>query len=117
MMGDNVSEDVAVRRYLGLNIVTEGELDGRLTDRLAIMERLDAAGGYDLAGFVRDRFRDDCLFRTRQRLTMPLLARVVDQLFAKLKVSGWRESDLKRVPFPAGAQPVHPGVIQHFGLT
>jgi hypothetical protein len=117
MIGDGVSEDAAIRRYLNLNIVTEGELDSRLTDRLAIMERLDRAGGYDLAGFVRDKFRDECLFRTRQRVTMPLLARVVDQLFAKLRVSGWKASDLKRVPFPAGAQPVHPGVIKHFALT
>lgn len=117
MMAENMSEDAAIRRYLALDIVTDGELDGRLTDRLAIMARLDAAGGYDLAGFVRDKFRSECLFRTRQRVTMPLLARLVDQLFAKLRVSGWRESDLKRVPFPAGAQPVHPGVIKHFGLT
>jgi len=117
MMGADMSEDAAVSRYLALDIVTDGELDGRLVDRLAIMERLDAAGGYDLAGFVRDKFRDECLFRTRQRITMPLLARVVDQLFAKLKVSGWTAASLKRVPFPAGAQPVHPGVVKHFGLT
>jgi len=117
MMAENMGEDAAIRRYLNLNIAVDGELEGRLTDRLAIMERLDAAGGYDLTGFVRDKFRAECLFRTRQRLTMPLLARLVDQLFAKLKVAGWKESDLKRVPFPAGAQPVHPGVIKHFGLT
>jgi hypothetical protein len=100
-----------------MDIAREGELDSRLTDRLAIQRQLDAAAGYDLAGFVADRFRHEPLFRTRQRMTMPLLARLTAQFLAKLGVADWKPESLKRVPFPAGAQPIHPGVIAHFGLT
>jgi hypothetical protein len=117
MAADGVDEDVAVARYLAMDIVKDGELDSRLTDRMTIQQQLDAKAGYDLAGFVQDRFRQEPLFRTRQRLTMPLLRRLVTQVFAKLKVQGWDPASLRRVPFPAGAQPIHPGVIAHFGLT
>jgi hypothetical protein len=117
MVAENVDEDVAIARYLAMDIAREGELDSRLTDRLAIQRQLDAAAGYDLAGFVADRFRHEPLFRTRQRMTMPLLARLTAQFLAKLGVADWKPESLKRVPFPAGAQPIHPGVIAHFGLT
>jgi len=117
MVAEGVAPDDAIQRYLALDIVKEGELDGRLTDRLEIMRRLDGLGGYDLAGFVADNFRTTQLFRTRQRVTMPLLSRLVEQFFVKLGVQDWAQEKLHRVPFPAGAQSVHPGVIAHFGLT
>jgi hypothetical protein len=117
MVAENVDEDTAIARYKAMNIAAEGELDSRLADRTAILQQLDAAAGYDLAGFITDRFRSEPLFRTRQRVTMPLLRRLVDQLFGKLGVQGWTAESLRRVPFPAGAQPIHPGVIAHFGLS
>jgi hypothetical protein len=117
MVADGVAPDEAILRYLALDIAKDGELDGRLADRLEIMQRLDRVGGYDLAGFVGENFRTTQLFRTRQRVTMPLLRRLLDQFFAKLGVRDWSSDKLRRVPFPAGAQPVHPGVIAHFGLT
>ena len=117
MVADGVYETTAITRYKAMNIAVEGELDSRLADRSAILARLDASAGFDLAPFIADRFRTEPLFRTRQRLTMPLLQRLVDQLFAKLGVQGWRADSLRRVPFAAGAQPIHPGVIAHFGLS
>jgi hypothetical protein len=117
LVAEGVAEQDAIDRYLNVDIIAEGELDSRLTDRAEIQQRLDNLGGYDLTGFIADKFRSEKLFNTRQRITMPLLKRLVDQLFGKLGVRGWQESSLKRVPFPAGEQPVHPGVIAHFGLT
>jgi len=117
MATDGLDEDAAIARYLALNVVTEGELDSRLTDRVAILRQLDQAGGYDLAGYIADTFRTEPLFRTRQRLTMPLLRRLVAQLFGKLGVTAWNPNSLRRVPFPASAQPIHPGVAAHFRLT
>jgi hypothetical protein len=117
MAADGIGEDAAIARYLAMDVVTEGELDSRLTDRLAILRQLDQAGGYDLAGYIADTFRTEPLFRTRQRLTMPLLRRLVAQLFGKLGVSAWKPETLRRVPFPASAQPIHPGVAAHFRLT
>ncbi len=117
MLAEGVDETTAIARYLAIDIAVAGELDQRLAARLAIMARLDAASGFDLAAFITDRFRTEPLFRTRQRLTLKLAARLVDQLFAKMGVAGWRAASLRRVPFPAGAQPIHPGVIAHFGLA
>jgi hypothetical protein len=117
LAAEGVPEHEAIQRYKSIDIVTEGELDSRLKDRSEIERRLDNIGGYDLAGFIADKFRTEKLFNTRQRITLPLLRRLVSQLFGKLSVSGWQEDRLRRVPFPAGAQPVHPGVIAHFGLT
>jgi hypothetical protein len=117
MAADGIDEDAAIARYLAMDVVTEGELDSRLTDRLAIQRQLDQAGGYDLAGYIADTFRTEPLFRTRQRLTMPLLRRLVAQLFSKLGVVAWQPETLRRVPFPASAQPIHPGVATHFRLA
>ncbi len=117
MAADGVYETTAIMRYKAIDIAAEGELDSRLADRSAILARLDAAAGYDLAPFIIERFRAEPLFRTRQRLSLPLVARLVNQLFAKMGVAGWHEGSLRRVPFPAGAQPIHPGVIAHFGLA
>ena len=117
MVADGVNEDVAIARYLAMDIVKEGELESRLADRLAIQQQLDKSAGYDLSGFIFDRFRHEPLFRTRQRMTMPLLRRLTGQFLAKLGVQGWDPESLRRVPFPAGAQPIHPGVIAHFGLA
>jgi hypothetical protein len=117
MVAEGVDEDVAIARYLAMDIVREGELDSRLAERLAIQQQLDKAAGYDLAGFVADRFRHEPLFRTRQRMTIGLLRRLTGQFFTKLGITDWDPETLRRVPFPAGAQPLHPGVIAHFGLN
>jgi hypothetical protein len=37
MVAEGVDEDEAIRRYLAIDMEVEGELDSRLTDRLAIM--------------------------------------------------------------------------------
>jgi hypothetical protein len=117
MVAESVDEDTALARYKAIDIATEGELDSRLADRTDILLKLDASAGTDLASYIIDNFRTIPLFRTRQRLTMKLLRRLVDQTFAKLGVQGWSAETLRRVPFPPGAQPLHPGIIAHFGLT
>ena len=117
MVAEKIDEDTALARYRAMDIVTEGELDSRLSDRTDILLKLDAAANTDLASYIIDNFRTEPLFRTRQRLTMPLLRRLVDQVFRNLGVQGWTPETLRRVPFPPGAQPIHPGIIAHFGLT
>jgi hypothetical protein len=117
MVAEGVPEDEAIGRYLAIDMVEQGELDSRLADRLAILEKLDQAAGYDLAGFIAENFREERLFATRQRLTMPLVQRLLQQFLGKLGVRGWRAEQLRRVPFPSGGLPVHPGVIAHFDLA
>jgi hypothetical protein len=115
-IADGVDPDEAVRRYLALDVVRDGELDSRLEDRLALLRRLDGVAGFDLAGYIADNFRTSQLFRTRQRMTQKLVRRVMRQLLPKLGVRGFNVERIQRVPFPAGAQPVHPGVAAHFKL-
>jgi hypothetical protein len=117
MVAEGVDEDEAIRRYLAVDIIKEGELDSRLEDRMGIQQRLDGASGFDIAGYIAENFRAQPLFRTRQRITMPLLRRLVRQLLPKLGVRGFDVERIKRVPFPAGAQPIHPGVAAHFALA
>jgi hypothetical protein len=116
MVAEGVDEDEAVRRYLAMDVVRDGELDSRLEDRNAIQSRLDDIGGFSLAGYIADNFRAEPLFRTRQRVTIGLLRRLMGQLLPKLGVHGFEPERITRVPFPASAQPVHPGVAKHFGL-
>jgi hypothetical protein len=115
-IAEGVDPDEAVRRYLALDVVRDGELDSRLEDRLALLRRLDGVAGFDLAGYVADNFRGSQLFRTRQRMTQKLVRRVMRQLLPKLGVRGFNVERIQRVPFPAGAQPVHPVVAAHFQL-
>ena len=75
LVAEGVPEPRRSERYLAIDIVTEGELDSRLADRTEIQRRLDNLGGYDLAGFIADKFRTEKLFNTRQRITLPLLKR------------------------------------------
>jgi hypothetical protein len=117
MLAEGVDEDEAIRRYLAMDVVREGELDSRLEDRNAIHSRLDEAGEFSLAGYIADNFRAEPLFRTRQRITIGLLRRVMGQLLPKLGVHGFEPERITRVPFSASAQPVHPGVAKHFGLS
>jgi hypothetical protein len=116
LAAEGVGTDEAIHRYLTLDIVREGELDSRLSDRLTLQRRLDAVAGFDLTDYIADNFRTIQLFRTRQRITQPLLRRLVHQLLPKLGVRGFSAELLARVPFPASAQPVHPGVAAHFRL-
>jgi hypothetical protein len=116
MMTEGVDEKEAIRRYLALDIVREGELDSRLQDRGAIQQRLDGASGFEMADYIAENFRAWPVFRTRQRITLGALRRLVGQLLPKLGVRAFNTDRIQRVPFPAGAQPVHPGVAAHFGL-
>jgi hypothetical protein len=116
-MAEGVDEDEAVRRYLAMDVVHDGELDSRLEDRNTIQTRLDEVGGFSLAGYIADNFRAEPLFRTRQRITIGLLRRLMGELLPKLGVHGFEPDRITRVPFPASAQPIHPGVALHFGLA
>jgi hypothetical protein len=116
MVAEGIPEDDAIRRYLAMDIAKEGELDSRLEDRQAIQQRLDGVSGFDMAAFIADNFRTRPLFRTRQRMTRRPLRRLLSQLLPKLGVQGFDGDRIERVPFPAGAQPIHPGVAAHFGL-
>ena len=101
-------------------MLAEGELDGRLTDRMAIQQNPARP-----TGRLRSRqpisttsFRTEKLFNTRQRITMPLLRRVVSQLFAKARrARGGSPKRCGACRSPLARSLLHPAVIAHFGLS
>ena len=116
MAAEGVDEDTAIARYLALDIAAAGGLNGSLQASLGMLARLDAATGFDLADFIDDRFRKQSLFATRDRFALPLFRHVAARLFGQMGVAGSRISLLSETYFPAGAMPIHPGVLAHFGI-
>jgi hypothetical protein len=111
-----VDEDTAIDLYLALDVASVGKLDETLQATLATQARLDAQTGFDLADFIADRFRKQALFATRDRLGLPLFRHVAARLFGQMGVAASRLSQLSDSYFPAGAMPIHPGVLTHFGM-
>jgi hypothetical protein len=117
MLEEGVSEDEAVERYLALDVAREADLDALLEGRLARQEALDQATGYDLADFIQNRFRGTYLFASRERPRLPLFRRVTAILFQRLGAGEAAGLRVRQVPFAGSMQPIHPGVLAHFGMT
>ena len=116
MMSEGVPEDEAVRRYLALDIAREGDLDRKFQARLTITRQLDRACGTTLAPLLQ-KFREAPLFASRTRPTAALLTPLTQHLFDRLGLERPDEAALRFIELPTTHQPLHPGVIAHFGLT
>jgi uncharacterized protein (TIGR02996 family) len=85
-----------------------------------MQQKRDAAAGLDVQSHVARHFRDDYLFRTSAHPNMRIFSVVAEEVFGRLGYTKAQVADAlaaQRVaPFPQVALPIHPGVIQHFGL-
>ena len=117
MVGERVSEDEAVRRYLALDIAAEAGLNALLDTTLNALAILDARSGFDLASFVAAEFRQQNLFATSERLRLPLFRHIAGCVFSRMGVDRQRAETLMEAPFAPGAMPIHPGVLRHFGMA
>ncbi len=117
MMGEGVSEDEAIRRYLALDIAAEAGLNDLLDTTLHALATLDARSGFDLASFVASEFRQQNLFATTERLRLPLFRHIAGCVFSRMGVERLRAEALMEAPFTPGAMPIHPGVLRHFGMA
>ncbi len=117
MVGEHVSEDEAVRRYLALDIAAEAGLNDLLDTTLHALAILDARSGFDLASFVAAEFRQQNLFATTERLRLPLFRHIAGCVFSRMGVDRQRAETLLEAPFAPGAMPIHPGVLRHFGMA
>lgn len=117
LVAERMAEDAAVGTYTTLDVGKFADLDGLLRERLAAQARLDVLTGFDLADFIDQSFRSENLFATRERLRMPLFARITSTMLHRMGLNPLRANDLMEAPFPAGETPIHPGVLRHFGMT
>lgn len=114
---EGVEEDEAVARYLALDIAKAASLDERLSARLSRMRKLDDVTGFATAELVEGGFRNHPLFLSRERPSRSMTREIAATLFRKLGEDPKLAQKL-RISSPSDrAQPLHPGVIRHFGLT
>ncbi len=120
MLRDGVDTEIAVERYLSLDIVKVTNLDRRLELALDRQRRRDEAAGIGIAPFLESHLRQTQLFFARGHLATPLARFTTDQVFKALGVSDDRRSRLYRPSFheffERNEQPIHPKIVSHLGL-
>ena len=110
----------AVQQYLALDVGRVRHLD-RLFELIMDRQRSrDAACGYQLAGLIEERFRDEPMFRTPHHPNLRLTLSFATQFFQRM---GMGRSTIKHLndrvrvtPFPKVQLPIHPAVARHFNL-
>jgi hypothetical protein len=117
MMDGGVSEDEAVERYLAIDLASEERVDALRDARHATQLRIDQATGFAMADFIAGNFRDTALFLSRERPGLPLVRRLAAMLFRRLDADPGKAGRITQSPYPGGSLPIHPSVVQHFGLT
>lgn len=119
LIGAGATAEEAVRTYLELDIVREANLDRLFEMCIEASRQLDAQTGFNLTAFVERNFRDEALFMTPGHLTRRLFGEMIRQVFARIHVpSASIEQAIaaQHAPFGVTQLPIHPGIIEHFGL-
>lgn len=114
-----VSPDDALELYLREDMSSRAD---RLFEINAEMQRKrDAATGFDIEGEIQRHFRDDHLFLTSAHPNMRIFSAVAEGILPQL---GYARGQVRAAlaaqrvsPFPHHALPIHPRIINHFGLT
>jgi tetratricopeptide (TPR) repeat protein len=119
--GANPAE--TIRDYVTRDFGAKLHLDRRLEITLARQEERDRQLGYDIAGIVRRHFRDEYLFRSQGHPQLRIMRHLAETLFRTLQVGDDAlqcvDENLVESNYPAEPDfaPIHPAVIEHFGLT
>jgi Flp pilus assembly protein TadD len=121
LIRDGVTPEEALERYLSLDIAKVAHLDRLMEVYLDKQRQRDAATGFDVASFIEAEFRTRRLFLTAEHPDACLFGVIAKQLFDSMgvppSVTQTALGTLTRSPFPPTELPLHPGVIQHFGLS
>jgi hypothetical protein len=117
MMEDGVAEDAAVDRYRTINLASVAKVETMREARHASQLRLDEVTGLALADFIAANFRTNPMFLSRERLALPLVRRITAMVFRRLDADPGKAARIRESPFPGGAMPFHPSIVEHFGLT
>jgi hypothetical protein len=117
MMEDGVAEDEAIDRYRTINLASVAKVEMMREARHASQLRLDEATGLALADFIAANFRTNPLFLSRERPALPLVRRITAMVFRRLDADPGKAARIRESPFPGGAMPFHPSIVEHFSLT
>lgn len=112
-----------IRNYVTVDFGRAMQLERRFEISIGRQEERDRQTGYDVAGIVRRHFRDECLFRSQGHPQLRIMRHLAEQLFRSLRVSTDAIESLVanltewNVPTEPNSAPIHPAVIDHFGLS
>jgi tetratricopeptide (TPR) repeat protein len=121
LIKQDVSPKDAIQAYYDLDIATRVRLERLFEIHLEQQRAKDLATGIDIADIINSRFRKEKLFTTRGHLTAPLFREMAMAVLPRAGVDpgivAQAVENLESAPFPDTEAPLHPGVIDYFGLA
>lgn len=115
-------QKVAIYEYCHLDINSIVNLDEWHEAGVAALEQRESATPFRVTDFIRENFRDTCLFWTPNHPTNRLIRHLVDQILSMLDMEPLpaRPAYLFDISMGLGGgfyNPIHPAVARHFDLT
>jgi tetratricopeptide (TPR) repeat protein len=121
LIAKGVAAEDALDRYLQLDVVRTAHLDRLMELHLGAQASRDARTGFGFARIIEARLRDTHLALTPHHPGLPLMAPLIWGVFERLGVApSLIEAAMQALrvpPFPNHALPIHPAIIEHFGLS
>jgi tetratricopeptide (TPR) repeat protein len=116
----NVPFEEALQRCLALDVNATVDLDRRLEIGIGQQRQRDALTDYNFADTIADRFRDTHIFLTPNHLNVWFARHWALEIWRRLSFGRDAiealDKGLVSTPFNPAALPIHPSVIQHFGI-
>ena len=111
-------KDEVIRRCLAFDWAAETDLDGLLIKMINIQRATEAGTDVKIMDYVEEFFRSRRLFLTMNHFGNDLAIYVVDQILEMLglhRLPAYVYTSVDQLLTPE--VPIHPGIIDHFGLT
>ena len=112
-----------IRDYVTVDFGRTMQLERRFEISIDKQEQRDRQTGYDVAGIVRRHFRDEYLFRSQGHPQLRIMRHLAERLFRSLRAGADAMDGLAanltewNIPAEPNFAPIHPAVIDHFGLS
>lgn len=120
MINRKVPPDEAVARYRDTDVNRTMNLDRLLELSLDKQRARDEVTGFAISDVISAHFRDEAIFRTPYHPNVRVTKALATQFFERMGVSAADTARMQEAmiitPFPKEELPLHPSVIQHFGL-
>lgn len=116
------AQKIALYEYFHMDVNSIINLDEWHETSIAALEQRESATPFRVTNFIRDNFRDVCLFWTPNHPTNRLIRHLVDQILDMLNMGPLpaRPAYLFDISMGLGGSfynPIHPAVARHFDLT
>ena len=111
-----------IRDYVTVEFGRAMQLERRFEISIGRQEERDRQTGFDVAGIVRRHLRDEYLFRSQGHPQLRIMRHLAERLFRALRVGADAIDGLLadltewNIPTEPNFAPIHPAVIDHFGL-